>query len=187
MRTSSIFCSISRTKKTFMHTGRGYLSTLISFRLSRRNGPPLWFTNAPAIRRPSAQAEAEKSSIARKLAALRAFFKYLNRQGILSNNPARLIATPRQEKRLPSVLTADDAQRLMDAPAAKSSQHRPAELRDRAVLETLYSTGIRASELVGMNHDDINHHDRLIRIRGKGRKERIVPRGHCACSDRCLY
>ncbi len=122
----------------------------------------------------------KKSSIARKLAALRAFYKYLNRQGILSSNPARLIATPRQEKRLPAVLTADDAQRLMDAPAAPASPHGPTELRDRAVLETLYSTGIRASELIGMNHDDINRHDRLIRIRGKGRKERIVPLGAIA-------
>jgi len=122
----------------------------------------------------------KKSSIARKLASLRAFFKYLNRQGILSHNPARLIATPRQEKRLPSVLTADDAQRLMDAPKAPTSFHDHTELRDRAVLETLYSTGIRASELIGMNHDDINRYDRLIRIRGKGRKERIVPLGAIA-------
>jgi integrase/recombinase XerC len=117
-----------------------------------------------------------KSSIARKLSAVRSFFKYLNRQGVLKNNPARLIATPRQEKRLPAVLTVDDALRLMEAPGKSDDT----ELRDRAVLETLYSTGIRASELIGMNREDISRHDRLIRIRGKGRKERIVPVGNKA-------
>ncbi len=117
-----------------------------------------------------------KTSIARKLSAVRSFFKYLNRQGVLTNNPARLIATPRQEKRLPAVLTVDDALRLMEAPGKGDDT----ELRDRAVLETLYSTGIRASELIGMNREDISRHDRLIRIRGKGRKERIVPVGNKA-------
>jgi len=117
-----------------------------------------------------------KSSIARKLSAVRSFFKYLNRQGVLKNNPARLIATPRQEKRLPAVLTVDDALRLMEAPGKGDDT----ELRDRAVLETLYSTGIRASELTGMNREDISRHDHLIRIRGKGRKERIVPVGNKA-------
>jgi integrase/recombinase XerC len=115
----------------------------------------------------------KKSSIARKLSAVRSFFKYLNREGVLPNNPARLMSTPRREKRLPSVLTVDDAQRLMDAPRQESSS----QFRDRAILETLYSTGVRASELTGINRDDINTDDRLIRIRGKGRKERIVPIG----------
>jgi len=119
----------------------------------------------------------KKTSIARKLSAIRSFFKYLNRQGILNNNPARLVATPRREKRLPSVLTVDDAQRLMDSPAAEQGKEPDTTLRDRAVLEALYSTGIRASELTGMNRDDISQYDRLIRIRGKGRKERIVPIG----------
>src|SRR3990172_3956517 len=114
-----------------------------------------------------------KSSIARKLSAIRTFFKYLNREGILTKNPARLIATPRREKLLPSVLTVDDALRLMDAPRREDGS----ELRDRAVLEVLYSTGMRASELIGMNEEDVNRHDGLIRVRGKGRKERIVPAG----------
>jgi len=118
-----------------------------------------------------------KSSIARKLSAIRTFFKYLNREGILTNNPARLVATPRREKRLPAVLTADDAQRLMNAPGKQKAGDADALLRDRAVLETLYSTGIRASELIGINKNDIDRNDHLIRIRGKGRKERIVPIG----------
>ncbi|HUI67196.1 MAG TPA: tyrosine recombinase XerC [Nitrospirota bacterium] len=121
-----------------------------------------------------------KSTIARKLSAIRTFFKYLNREGILTNNPARLVMTPRREKRLPAVLTADDAQRLMEAPGDKRPEDRYAVLRDRAVLETLYSTGIRASELTGMNREDIDHHDQIIRIRGKGRKERVVAVGRKA-------
>jgi len=119
----------------------------------------------------------KKSSIARKLSAVRSFFKYLNREGILTSNPARLVSTPRREKRLPSVLTADDAQRLMESPGSKINKDTDGELRDRAVLETLYSTGIRAGELIGMNREDLDRNDNLVRIRGKGRKERIVPVG----------
>jgi integrase/recombinase XerC len=124
-----------------------------------------------------AKLKISRSSIARKLSAVRSFFKYLSNQGILESNPARLVATPRREKRLPSVLTADDALRLLEAPASPGTHGHDHKLRDIAVLETLYSTGIRASELVGMNLADIDRHDRLIRIRGKGRKERIVPIG----------
>lgn len=123
------------------------------------------------------QLKVKKSSIARKLSAIRTFFQYLNREGILTSNPARLVATPRREKRLPAVLTVDDALRLMDAPGAGKTEDRDTVLRDRAVLETLYSTGIRAGELIGMNREDMDRHDSLIRIRGKGRKERIVPIG----------
>jgi len=123
------------------------------------------------------QGEVKKSSIARKLSAIRTFFRYLNREGILTSNPARLVATPRREQRLPAVLTADDAIRLMESPQSKKPADNDSMLRDRAVLETLYSTGIRASELIGMNREDIDRHDSLIRIRGKGRKERIVPVG----------
>jgi integrase/recombinase XerC len=120
----------------------------------------------------------KKSSIARKLSAIRSFYKFLNRKGVMTGNPARLVATPRREKRLPSVLTADDAQRMMDVRGKETDDET--ERRDRAVVETLYSTGIRAAELVGMNRDDINREDRLVRIRGKGRKERIVPIGRTA-------
>lgn len=118
----------------------------------------------------------KRSSISRKLSSVRALFKFLNREGVVAANPARLLATPRQEKRLPPVLTVDDTFRLIAGPAGDTGRH----LRDRAVLETLYSTGIRASELVGIDTGDINRQDRLIRIRGKGRKERIVPLGQQA-------
>src|SRR5512147_2112041 len=127
----------------------------------------------------------KKSSIARKLSAIRSFYRYLNKKGVITGNPARLVATPRREKRLPAVLTADDAQRLLSVPGMDNDDNT--ELRDRAVLETLYSTGIRAAELIGMNRDDINREDRLIRIRGKGRKERIVPVGRTALGSLDAY
>ena len=114
----------------------------------------------------------KRSSLARKLSAVRSFYKHLNREGIVTTDPARLVATPKQERRLPAVLTVDDAFRLLAGPGDKGDR-----LRDRAVLETLYSAGIRASELVGIDLADIDRRGRLIRIRGKGRKERIVPLG----------
>jgi integrase/recombinase XerC len=125
----------------------------------------------------------KKSSLARKLSAIRAFYRHLNRAGFVLSNPARLIATPKQDKRLPAVLTVDDALRLMNAPGDGDGS----EARDRAVLETLYSTGIRASELVGIDDEDIDRQDRLIRIRGKGRKERIVPIGEKALEAMDAY
>jgi integrase/recombinase XerC len=161
------------------HTLRGYLSDLeqLSTFLGDKE---LSAVDHQTLRRFIAhlmQGEVKKSSIARKLSAIRSFFRYLNRDGTLTSNPARLVATPRREKRLPAVLTADDALRLMESPNAKKPEDHAMMLRDRAVLETLYSTGIRASELIGMNREDIDHHGSLIRIRGKGRKERIVPIG----------
>jgi integrase/recombinase XerC len=114
-----------------------------------------------------------KSSIARKLAVLRTFFKYLQREGLLKNNAARLVATPKQEHHLPTFLTVDDALALMEAAPGEAE----AGLRNRAILETFYSTGIRLSELVMLNVHDLNPNEGLIRVQGKGRKERIVPIG----------
>jgi integrase/recombinase XerC len=161
------------------HTLRGYLSDLEQLS-SFLGDKELSAVDHQTLRRFIAhlmQGEVKKSSIARKLSAIRSFFRYLNRDGTLTSNPARLVATPRREKRLPAVLTADDALRLMESPNAKRPEDHALMLRDRAVLETLYSTGIRASELIGMNREDIDQHGSLIRIRGKGRKERIVPIG----------
>lgn len=114
-----------------------------------------------------------KSSIARKLAALRTFFKFLQREGILKSNAARLVATPKQEHRLPVFLSVDDAFALMEAAPGE----KEAGLRNRAVLETFYSTGIRLSELVMLDVNDLSPDEGLVRVQGKGRKERIVPIG----------
>ncbi|HJY87158.1 MAG TPA: tyrosine-type recombinase/integrase, partial [Candidatus Acidoferrales bacterium] len=147
----------------------------------------------------------EKTSVARKLAALRSFFKYCVRRGLLAQNPARLVATPKLPKRVPSVLSAEEINVFLDhlaglprtAPAApphssKKSRGKASERRrtaaeeeeaglllrrDRAILELLYASGLRVSELTGLNLADIDRKELMLRVRGKGRKERIVPYG----------
>ncbi len=149
----------------------------------------------------------EKSSIARKLAALRSFFKYCVREGLLKENPARLVPTPKLPKRIPMVLSAEEMSGFLDqmagssaAPAVRGSKKRllglPGALgpgsgprrmedslllpRDRAILELLYAAGLRVSELTGLNLADMNEKERMLNVRGKGNKERIVPYGEKA-------
>ncbi|MFH1625720.1 MAG: tyrosine recombinase XerC [Pseudomonadota bacterium] len=115
----------------------------------------------------------KKSSIARKLASLRSFFRFLVREQGLSMNPAAMVFTPKQEKHIPTFLSVDDIFRLVEKPAESSILGR----RDRAILEVLYSCGIRVSELVGLNTDDFDFNLGIVKVRGKGRRERIVPIG----------
>ncbi len=115
----------------------------------------------------------KKSTIARKLAAIRTFFKYLARRNIILENPAELILTPKQEKRIPPYITVDEVFRLLDSIATGTILG----LRNLAIFETLYSTGIRVSELAGMNTDDLDHSKFLIKVLGKGNKERLLPIG----------
>jgi integrase/recombinase XerC len=146
----------------------------------------------------------QKSSIARKLATLRSFFKYCVREGLIKESPARLVPTPKLPKRIPSVLSAEEMNTFLNqlAPApsgpattsgtiarskpskiskAKNPADSPAEKlllpRDRAILELLYAAGLRVSELTGLNLVDIDQGDQVLRVRGKGNKERIVPYG----------
>src|SRR5256885_2993641 len=147
----------------------------------------------------------EKSSIARKLAALRSFFKYCVREGLLKENPARLVPTPKLPKRVPSILSAEEMAGFLDQLAlmggAAASGFAPGKRgavragspvddapkpkgeeglllrRDRALLELLYAAGLRVSELTGLNLADIEQKERMLRVRGKGNKERIVPYG----------
>jgi len=122
-----------------------------------------------------------KSSIARKLSTLRSFFKYLVREQIVSSNPAKGISTPKAEKTLPTTLTVDEAFRLMESPKRlpEKSSGGPKQngSRDRAILELLYSSGLRVSELVGLNSNQLDLELGVVRVMGKGRKERIVPVG----------
>lgn len=118
----------------------------------------------------------KSSSMARKLASLRSFYRYLQREGRVGLNPAEAVRTPKQPKHLPRVLTKDDAAALMEFPVDQDG----GSLRDRALLETLYSTGARVSELVGMNLEDLRSAEGVVHLRGKGRKERIVPIGKVA-------
>src|SRR5207244_4381107 len=123
----------------------------------------------------------------RKLAALRAFFRFLSHEGVIDINPARLVCTPKAPVRLPQVMTEEQANGLLDSVAAGKLE-RPHPARDVAIFEFLYGCGLRVSELVGLNLDDIDRGQRWLRVRGKGRKERQVPYGAKAAAalDRYL-
>jgi len=113
-------------------------------------------------------------SIRRKLAALRGLFRFMQREGIVEVNVARLVRTPKAPIKLPEVMTAEQANNLIDG-VAGNDLHRPHPARDRAIFELLYGCGVRVSELAGLNLDDLDRAEGWIRVRGKGRKERQVP------------
>jgi integrase/recombinase XerC len=115
-----------------------------------------------------------RSSAARKLAAIRTFGKYLRREGLLDGDPSSLVGTPKREQRLPAHLGEAEMSKLLEMPDAAT----PLGRRDRAILELFYASGLRLSELVGLNVDDVNLSSRAVRVLGKGRKERIVPFNH---------
>ncbi|OGX39121.1 MAG: tyrosine recombinase XerC [Omnitrophica WOR_2 bacterium RIFCSPHIGHO2_02_FULL_68_15] len=117
-----------------------------------------------------------RRTIARKLSCLRSFFRFLCREGRLSHNPAQAIPTPRLERRLPSFLDERQVARLLETPPATTWQGR----RDRALLETLYSTGMRVGELTGLNLEDLDEISGTVLVRGKGKKERLCPIGETA-------
>lgn len=117
-----------------------------------------------------------KTSIARRLASLRTFFKFCQREGWTSANPAKPLRNPRPDRKLPHFLTAEEITKLLEAPPANT----PMGLRDRAILETVYSAGLRVSEVVGLNDGDVDFAGQLVRVRGKGRKERLSPLGSYA-------
>lgn len=119
------------------------------------------------------------ATMARKIATLRSFYKWADRRGLTNGNPMTLIRTPRQGKRLPKAITIEQVERLLAAPDTRDVLGA----RDRAMLETLYSTGIRVSELVGLNVDDVDVDAKTMRITGKGRKDRIVPLGSHAIAS----
>jgi integrase/recombinase XerC len=145
----------------------------------------------------------QKTSVARKLTSLRSFFKFCNREGFIQNNPAKLVATPRLPKRVPVVLPAGELNLFLDqlggplrALPGRRSRRKPRRERnmqpgtvpvaddsrvmlprDRAIMELLYASGLRVSELVGLNDADMNREQQMLRVRGKGRKERMVPFG----------
>lgn len=128
----------------------------------------------------------EKSTIARKLAALRSFFKFAVQEEMIERNPARLVSTPSVPRRLPTVLTAEQVNRFLDwmnslePKSDKRTDREKARLllaRDRAIFELLYGSGLRVSELTGLSLEDIDAEEQSLRVRGKGNKERVVPYG----------
>jgi integrase/recombinase XerC len=118
-------------------------------------------------------AQKKKTSVARKLAALRTFFQFLVREGRVESNPAKLVSTPRLEKKLPKHLSIEETIKFIETPDSETELGK----RDRAMLELMYATGIRVSELTKLNLGDIDFHLKLIRVTGKRRKQRIVPFG----------
>lgn len=117
-----------------------------------------------------------RSSISRKLASLRSFYKFAQRQELATTNPAKPLRNPRGQRKLPHFLTSDEVERLLNSPP----RDEVLGLRDRAILETMYSAGLRVSEVVGLNDGDIDLEEGLARVRGKGRKERLSPLGRFA-------
>jgi integrase/recombinase XerC len=112
----------------------------------------------------------KKTSIARKLASLRTFFQFLVREGVLETNPAKLVSTPRVERKLPNHLSMEDAVRFIETPDLQTDLGK----RDRAILEFLYATGVRVGELVNLNMKDIDFRERVARVMGKRKKQRMV-------------
>jgi integrase/recombinase XerC len=115
----------------------------------------------------------KKTTISRKLAAIRSFFKFLHREGYVKKNPAKLVSSPKVPRTLPKFLTIDEIFSLLDTPEGETFK----VCRDRAMLELLYSSGIRVSELTSLDISDLDLRESLIRVKGKGMKERIVPVG----------
>lgn len=116
-------------------------------------------------------ANKKKSSVARKLASLRTFFQFLVRESVIETNPAKLVSTPRIERKLPTHLSIEDAIRFIETPDVETDLGK----RDRSILEFLYATGLRVSELVKLNLKDVDFQSKLVRVMGKRRKQRIVP------------
>ncbi|MCB1024799.1 MAG: tyrosine recombinase XerC [Acidobacteria bacterium] len=125
----------------------------------------------------------KKTSIARKLASLRTFFQFLVREGKLESNPAKLVATPRIERKLPTHLTIEDAIRFIETPDLETDLGK----RDRAILELIYGTGMRVGELVKINIRDIDFKEKLVRVTGKRNKQRILPFGDPALQSLMYY
>lgn len=165
-------------KNASPHTIKNYRSDLVEF-FRFLGKASLSEVNYITIRRFLAhlkEKEFLKSTVSRKLACLKSFFKYLTREHLVNANPASGIATPKRERHLPSFLETQEVEHLLESTQGDKWEMK----RDRTILEILYSSGIRVSELVGLNAEDVDLLSNLLKVRGKGKKERIVPIGSCA-------
>ncbi|HSK70486.1 MAG TPA: tyrosine recombinase XerC [Pyrinomonadaceae bacterium] len=176
------------------HTLRNYLSDLGQFHDhiaapqadGTRRQVPVKEIDHITIREWMASLHADnkkKTSIARKLASLRTFFQFLVREGVLEMNPAKLVATPRIERKLPDTLSMEDAVRFIETPDLETDLGK----RDRAILEFLYATGMRVGELVNLNLKDIDFREKLVRVTGKRKKQRILPFGEPSLQALMFY
>lgn len=169
------------------HTLRNYESDLVQFhdhiappdKLGNRREVEIRALDNLTIREFMAslyEKKKKKSSIHRKIAALRTFFRFLCREGVLEVNPARLVASPRVDRQLPNHLTVEEMIKFIETPETETVLGK----RDRAILELLYASGVRVSELVNLSLIDIDFAHQTVRVKGKGRKERVVPFGEHA-------
>ncbi|HEY2846697.1 MAG TPA: tyrosine recombinase XerC [Pyrinomonadaceae bacterium] len=172
------------------HTLRNYASDLEQFRdhllaVEKREDVALDEIDRLTIREWMAELHVghKKASVARKLASLRTFFQFLVREGKLETNPAKQVATPKIERKLPNHLSMEDAVRFVETPDVETDLGR----RDRAILEFLYATGIRVGELVGIDVRDVDFRERMVRVTGKRKKQRIVPFGEPAAHALMYY
>jgi integrase/recombinase XerC len=172
------------------HTLRNYSSDLEQFRdyllaKGKVSDIPVSEIDHLTIREwmASLHGDHKKTSVARKLASLRTFFQFLVREGVQENNPAKLVATPKVERKLPTHLSMEDAVRFIETPDLNTDLGR----RDRAILEFLYATGMRVGELVGLNLKDIDFREKLVRVTGKRKKQRILPFGEPALQALMYY
>ncbi len=129
----------------------------------------------------------QASTMKKKVSAIRSFFKFLLKRHLIDKNPASGLRSPKIGKSLPRFLTVDQAFRVMDAPPKEEKRAKPLVVRDQALLETLYGTGVRVGELAGMNVDDCDFSASSVRVLGKGGKERIVPLGKSSVEALQLY
>jgi len=167
------------------HTIRNYRSDLEQFHdflKKARPGGPVKVESVDALRIRGFlshlfERSQEKSSVARKLAAVRSFFKFLCREGILAENPAAQVSTPKRPQKLPRIMTEEETNNFLDHLARDAEAGNATLIRDRAILELLYASGLRVSELVGLDLRRVQMGEGMVLVQGKGRKERIVPFG----------
>jgi tyrosine recombinase XerC len=168
---------------TYLEIEKNYSShTILNYRIDLEefikflDKTPIEAVAYPDLRRFLAQLKGRNlkpRTVSRKLSSLRSYFKFLQREGVIKSNPARLLVTPKLDKPLPHFMSEEETVQLIESPKVGKTNSP----RDRAIFEILYSTGIRVSELVGLDVDDVDFIGNIIKVMGKGKKERMVPVG----------
>jgi integrase/recombinase XerC len=175
---------LENERRSSKHTVKNYLVDLtqfVKFLEGRKKGQAVHDIDHLSVREYLGTLFGSKhpTSIARKLSSLRSFFDFCIKRGLIKSNPAKEVPSPKVPKRVPKFLTVDEVFALLDSPSTNDALGR----RDKGILELLYASGLRVSELVGLNLPDVDLKEGTVRVLGKGRKERIVPVGKKACDS----
>jgi len=174
-------------KNASPHTVSGYQRDLLQFKNYLKHKKLNWEQADNIVIRGFLailyEKKVKKSTSSRKLAAIRSFYQFCIKKKWMADNPAKIVSTPKQEKTVPSFLTEEEMAEFLDFPRSE----KVLDLRDKAMLELLYASGIRVSELIGLNLEDLNFDERLIRVKGKGKKERMIPFGRTAEESLQIY